>query len=157
MPSRRELIRLSEAEIRDYLRQQKTLIIVSNGKDGYPHPMPMWFHTDDEGCLYCATFRKAQKVLNWRRDPKASLLVESGEKYAELKSLVIHATTEIIDDFDAVCDALVNITTKGRQVTPEQADAIRAQVGGTAAKRVLLKFKPERYVSWDHAKLGGKY
>ena len=157
MPSRRELIRLSEAEIRDYLRRQKTLIIVSNGKDGYPHPMPMWFHADDEGCLYCTTFRKAQKVLNWRRDPKASLLVESGEKYAELKSLVIYATTKIIDDFDAVCDALVNITTKGRQVTQEQVDTIRAQVGGTAAKRVLLKFTPERYVSWDHAKLGGKY
>ena len=157
MPSRRELISLSEAEIRDYLRRQKTLIIVSNGKDGYPHPMPMWFHADAEGCLYCTTFRKAQKVFNWRRDPKASLLVESGEKYAELKSLVIYATTEIIDDFDAVCDALVNITTKGRQVTREQAEEIRAQVGGTAAKRVLLKFTPERYVSWDHAKLGGKY
>ncbi|MDE0367165.1 MAG: pyridoxamine 5'-phosphate oxidase family protein [Gammaproteobacteria bacterium] len=157
MPSRRELIKLSEAEIQDYLERQKTLIIVSNGRDGHPHPMPMWYHTDDEGCLYCTTFRKAQKVLNWQRDPKASLLVESGDEYADLKAVLIYARAEIVDDFDAVCDTLVNISTKGRQVTPEQAEAVRAQVAGTAAKRVLLKFTPERTVSWDHSKLGGRY
>ena len=69
MPSRRELIALSEDEIQQFLEQQKTLIIVSNGRDGYPHPMPMWFYTDPQGCIYCTTFAKAQKVLNWRRDP----------------------------------------------------------------------------------------
>ena len=157
MPSRRDLIKLTETELRDYLERQKTLIIVSNGQDGYPHPMPMWFHTDDAGCLYCTTFSKAQKVLNWRRDRKASLLVESGEEYANLKAVLIYATTEIIDDFDAVCDSLVKISTKGRQVTPEQAQAVREQAAGTAAKRVLLKFTPQRHVSWDHAKLGGQY
>lgn len=157
MPSRREVIQLSDEEMREYLRQQKTLIIVSNGNNGYPHPVPMWFHVDDAGCLYCTTFRKAQKVLNWQRDPKASLLVESGDEYAELKAVLIYATTEIVDDFDAVCGALVDISTKGREVTREQRDAIRAEVAGTAEKRVLLKFTPERFVSWDHAKLGGRY
>ena len=70
MPSRRNNIELSDAEIREFLASRKTLIIVSNGKDGYPHPMPMWFYVDDEGCLYCTTFGKSQKVFNWRRDPK---------------------------------------------------------------------------------------
>ena len=157
MPSRRELIKLSDEEIREYLERQKTLIIVSNGNDGYPHPMPMWFHTDAAGCLYCTTFSKAQKVLNWQRDAKASLLVESGEEYADLKAVLIYASAEIVDDFDAVCDTLVKISTKGRNLTQEQTEAIRAQVAGTAAKRVLLKFTPKRYISWDHAKLGGKY
>ena len=157
MPSRRELIELSADEIQQFLEEQKTLIIVSNGKDGYPHPMPMWFYADAAGCLYCTTFSKAQKVLNWRRDPKASLLVESGEEYAQLKSVLIYATGEVIDDFDSICDGLVNITAKGRELSAEQAQAMRSQVAKTAEKRVLLKFTPERYVSWDHAKLGGKY
>ncbi|MFP6814356.1 MAG: pyridoxamine 5'-phosphate oxidase family protein [Pseudomonadales bacterium] len=158
MPSRRELIQLSSDEVRYYLEAQKTLIIISNGKDGYPHPIPMWFHADAQGCLYCTTFTKAQKVLNFRRDPKAALLVESGERYAELKSVLIYARAEVIDDFDAVCDALVNITTKGRSdVGPEEIAKLRAGVAKTAEKRVLLKFTPERYVSWDHSKLGGSY
>ncbi len=158
MPSRREIIQVSDDELRDYLATQKTLIIVSNGKDGYPHPMPMWFYADDEGCLYCTTFSKAQKVMNFRRDPKAALLVESGEEYAQLKSVLIYANTQVIEDIDAVCDALVNITIKGRaDVSREEIEKLRAGVAKTAAKRVLLKFTPERYVSWDHAKLGGKY
>jgi nitroimidazol reductase NimA-like FMN-containing flavoprotein (pyridoxamine 5'-phosphate oxidase superfamily) len=158
MPSRREIIQLSDEEIHDYLVSQKTLIIVSNGKDGYPHPMPMWFYADDQGCLYCTTFSKAQKVFNFQRDPKATLLVESGDEYARLKSVLIYATAEVISDLDAVCDALVNITTKGRNnVAADELDKIRAGVAKTAEKRVLLKFTPERYVTWDHSKLGGKY
>jgi len=158
MPSRRELIQLTDDEIRDYLAGQKTLVIVSNGRDGYPHPVPMWFYADAQGCLYCTTFSKAQKALNFRRDPRAALLVESGEEYAQLKSVLIYARAEVIDDFDAVCDALVNITTKGRnEVSADEAAQLRAGVAKTAGKRVLLKFTPERYVTWDHAKLAGRY
>jgi nitroimidazol reductase NimA-like FMN-containing flavoprotein (pyridoxamine 5'-phosphate oxidase superfamily) len=158
MPSRRELIALTEGEIRDYLAEQKTLIIVSNGKDGYAHPVPMWFWTDPDGCLYCTTFSKSQKVLDFRRDPKASLLVESGDEYTELKSVLIYAKAEVIEEFDAVREALVNISTKGRgDVSEAERAQIRDAVGKTAEKRVLLKFTPERYVSWDHAKLGGRY
>ncbi|MCZ6711779.1 MAG: pyridoxamine 5'-phosphate oxidase family protein, partial [Gammaproteobacteria bacterium] len=138
MPSRRELIQLNAEEVQDYLETQKTLIIISNGNDGYPHPIPMWFYTDAAGCLYCTTFAKAQKVANFRRDPKAALLVESGEEYAELKSVLIYASTEIIDDLDAVCDALVNVTTKGRgDVAQEEIAKLRAGVAKTAEKRVL--------------------
>jgi nitroimidazol reductase NimA-like FMN-containing flavoprotein (pyridoxamine 5'-phosphate oxidase superfamily) len=157
MPSRREQIQLSPAEIADYLVAQKSIILVSNGKDGYPHPMPMWFYADAEGRVHCTTFRKSQKVLNYQRDPRASLLVESGEEYAELKSVVIYARAEIIDDTDAVVDALVKINTKGREVSEAEARQIAGAVLKTAEKRVLLRLVPERYVSWDHAKLGGRY
>ena len=157
MPSRRELIRMTDDEIRDYLALEKTLIIVSNGRDGYPHPMPMWFHADAEGCLYCTTFGKSQKVVNWRRDPKATLMVESGEDYAELKGVMIQARTEIIEDVEAVKDTLVDINAKGRALDDAGRAKLRDAVGGTAAKRVVLKFHPQKRVSWDHAKLGGRY
>lgn len=157
MPSRRELIELSDDEIREFLNSAKTLIIVSNGRNGYPHPMPMWFYADDAGNVYCTTFRKSQKVLNFQRDPKASLLVESGEEYAELKSVLAYATCEVIDDFDTVCDTLVKINTKGRQVDEAQVEQLLSAVSKTAEKRVVLKFTPSEIISWDHAKLGGKY
>ncbi len=157
MPSRRELIALTPDEIQQFLEQQKTLIIVSNGKDGYPHPIPMWFYTDPEGVLYCTTFSKAQKVANFQRDPKAALLVESGEEYAELKSVLIYARAEVVDEFDAVCDALARIGTKGRNLSAAELEATKSQMAKAAEKRVLLRFIPERYVSWDHAKLGGRY
>jgi len=157
MPSRREIIALDDEEIRNYLIKSKTLIIVSNGRNGYPHPMPMWFYADDAGNFYCTTFRKSQKVLNFQRDPRASLLVESGEEYAELKSVLAYADCEIIDDYDTVCDVLVKINTKGRDVPEAEVAKLLAAVGKTAEKRVVLKFKPIEVISWDHAKLGGRY
>jgi len=157
MPSRRNNISLSAVEIREFLDSSKTLIIVSNGPDGFPHPMPMWFCVDDAGCVYCTTFDKSQKVMNLRRDPKASLLVESGLEYAELKGVVIHAHTEIIDDLDAAIDTLVKINSRGRTIDAAQREALAGAVAKTAAKRAVLKFHPERYISWDHAKLGGRY
>ena len=157
MPSRRELIQLTDDEIRDYLATEKTLIIVSNGRDGYPHAMPMWFWVDGDGCLYCSTFGKSQKVMNWRRDPKATLLVESGEEYAKLKGVLIYATTEIIDDPEQVIDAMVDANVGDRELSAEEFAKLREEVAPRANKRVLLKFTPERYVTWDHAKLGGRY
>ena len=157
MPSRREIIQLTDAEIRDYLATEKTLIIVSNGPNGYPHAMPMWFWVDGAGCLYCTTFGKSQKVMNWRRNPKATLLVESGEEYAQLKGVLIYATTEIIDDPERILDTLVDVNAGGRDLDAEAGAKLREAVAPRAHKRVLLKFHPERYVTWDHAKLGGRY
>jgi PPOX class probable F420-dependent enzyme len=157
MPSRRELIQLTPEEIADYLAASQTVILVSNGPDGYPHPMPMWFHADEAGAVCCTTFAKSQKVVNLQRDPKAALLVESGEEYAELKGVLIYARAEVVHDTDAVVDTLVKINTRGRNVTPDEMDKLTVAVRATAAKRVLLKFTPERYVSWNHAKLGGRY
>ena len=157
MAKKRNSIEMTDAQIREFLDSQKTLIIVSNGKDGYPHPMPMWFYLDDDGCLYCTTFGKSQKILNWRRDPKASLLVETGSEYAQLKGVVIYARAEVIEDLDTAIDTLVKINTRGASIDAAQRQALTAAVSKTAAKRAVIKFHPQRYVSWDHSKLGGKY
>ena len=157
MPSRRKLIEMTPEERNSYVDNAHTLIIVSNGTNGYPHPMPMWFAVDEEGSFLCTTFRKSQKVLNWRRDSKASLLIESGEEYSELQGVVVYADTEIVDNLDAVVDALVKINSKGRSLNEDQLAKLRTSVSSTADKRIVLKFKPNKYVSWDHTKLQGRY
>ena len=49
------------------------------------------------------------------------------------------------------------INSRGRDLDDDAKAKLREAVSGTASKRVLLKFTPERYVTWDHAKLGGRY
>lgn len=157
MPSRRKHIEMTAAELRAYLDAAKTIVIVSNGRRGYPHAMPMWFARQEDGAILCTTFAKSQKVLNWRRDARATLLVESGLEYAELKGAMVYARCEVVEDPEAVRDALVAINAKGRSLDAAGRAKLREAVAGTAAKRVLLKFTPERTVSWDHDKLGGRY
>ena len=71
---------------------------------------------------------------------------------------MIYARCEVIDDPGARWSTrLVAINAEGVELDDDGWAALRRSVTQRAAKRVLLKFVPERYVSWDHAKLGGRY
>ena len=156
MPSRRETIRMTPQEIRAYLGEQTRIIIVSNGPDGLPHPVPMNYGLDDEGRILITTFRKSQKVRNLQRDPRAALLVESGETYPELKSVIAYADAEIIDDPEVVVEQMGHVRA-GQELAGSMTREMSEQVRASIAKRVVLRFTPFRYVSWDHTKLGGFY
>lgn len=156
MPSRRELIRMSPAEIEAYLAGQRRIIVVTNGPHGLPHPVPMNYGLDDAGRILITSFRKSQKVRNLERDPRATLLVESGETYADLKSVIAYADAEILGDPDAVAEGMRRVQADeqlSESLSAEMSDQVRASL----AKRVIVRFTPFRYVSWDHAKLSGFY
>ena len=155
--SRRHKIRLSDEEISDFLKSSRTMILVSNGKNGYPHPMPMWFAVEDDNTVYMTTFRKSQKIKNLKEDPRVALLVEAGDSYQELKSLLIYTDVEIIDDIDVTTDVMFKMSLQRGDVTEEQEDAATLGLRKSADKRVVLKFTPGKIVSWDHSKLGGIY
>jgi len=150
---------MTKDEVRHFLESKKTISIVSNGPGGYPHPMPMWFALDPDESVRMATYRTSQKILNIQRDPRVSLLCESGTEYAELKGVVYYGNAELIDDFDLVCDTLLRAGGRGQGLPKDPAAAKTIQEGmrKNAEKRYVIRVKPERIVSWDHSKLGGTY
>ena len=113
MPSRRETIAMTRDELRAYLAAQRRIILITNGANGLPHPMPMNYGIDAEGRIVIVTFRKSQKVKNLERDPRATLLVESGETYGELKSAILYCDTEIITDAEVIAANMVLIRADG--------------------------------------------
>ena len=157
--SRRGLIQMSDEEVRSYVHAAKTIILTSNGVGGYPHPMPMWFGIEEDGTIRMTTFRASQKVKNLKRDPRVSLLVESGEEYSELMGVVYYGKAELIDDIDEVTKTLILASTRGQTtpLTAEQREGMAKVMQKTAAKRICIRLKPDRVVSWDHRKLGGTY
>jgi nitroimidazol reductase NimA-like FMN-containing flavoprotein (pyridoxamine 5'-phosphate oxidase superfamily) len=118
--------------------------------------MPMNYALDAEGRPLITTFAKSQKVKNFERDPRAALLVESGLVYEELKAVVIYARAEIIRDPEAVRAAMAHMADK-QQTLFAESDSKQQQVSASMAKRVILRFTPEKIISWDHGKLGGMY
>ncbi|MBW2243385.1 MAG: PPOX class F420-dependent oxidoreductase [Deltaproteobacteria bacterium] len=154
--SRREKIRMTEDEQREFLANAHTIIISSIGKDGVPHPMPMWFGVEDDGVIVMSTFTKSQKIKNLERDPRVSLLVEDGEEYSKLRGVVIYGKAELVRDDDEVVEILMLINSAS---LPEgtDADALRTSLRATAPKRTGIRVRPDRIVTWDHSKLGGTY
>jgi len=153
---------MTDVEIADYLASQLTIILISNGSNGYPHPMPMHFCVNADRSLAMTTYKKSQKVHNFQRDSRASLLIESGEVYEQLRSVLIYAETEVIDSLDATraCMQACRAHTNHIQgVSPSATDdaAFAQAAARRAEKRLVLTFHPQTYISWDHGKLGGKY
>jgi PPOX class probable F420-dependent enzyme len=153
--SRRDQIRMSASEVEAYLEAERTVICATNGRDGFPHLMPLWYLLRD-GRLWAWTYAKSQKARNLERDPRATLQVESGGSYEELRGVMLRTEVVLHRDPEVVEGIAMGLVDRyngpGREFDPVR-DAFRAQV----PKRVGLEFVERDRVTWDHGKLGGTY
>ena len=149
--NRRQQIRLSPEEQAAFFRERKKCALATIDKDGFPHVVAMNYFAKD-GAFYMTSYGKAQKVVNVRRNPKVALMVEAGDSYAELRGVMIRGRCEILDGVDAVNAAFASRAEAQADPSPPQPGAV-----ASAPKRVVLKIVPQKVISWDHRKLGGKY
>lgn len=153
MPSRRGAIQMTEEEEKKYLEDGFTIEIASIGPRGYPHQVAMWYVVID-GLVTFTTFRKSQKILNLKRDPKVSAMLESGRGYSELRGLVIEGDAEIVDDLETTNRTMAIIGKKYGNLPGAPTDGSPNPLAG---KRVTVRIHPQKVFSWDHTKLGGRY
>jgi len=154
--SRRDQIKLSDAELLELFASERVAIVTSLGPRGWPHSMPMWF-VPREGEIWIWTYAKSQKVRNLERDPRATVLVETGHEYNELRGAMVEAEAEIHRDPATVLGFAEELTLRYAEgISSVEGDA-KAALEAQAPKRVAIHFKPVRLASWDHRKLGGAY
>ena len=151
MASRRDQIRMSDDELRAFLAEQMVMTVGTVGPKGRPHLMPLWYIPDGLE-LRGWTYAKSQKAKNLERDPRATIQVETGIQYQELKGVMMECDVELDRDAKPYGLALFERYTGGTL-----NDDVVAIVEGQAPKRVGMRFRPTRIVSWDHGKLGGTY
>jgi PPOX class probable F420-dependent enzyme len=154
--SRRDQITLTDAEQAELLDAERVVTVASHGPRGWPHVMPLWYVVR-EGRIWIWTYAKSQKVRNLERDPRATLLVETGTEYTELRGVQIEAAAHIHRDLDTVFGFAKELTVRYSEgiesVEGDAAEALKAQ----APKRVAVEFEAKRTATWDHRKLGGTY
>lgn len=155
--SRRAEITMSPAELRAFLDEELTLTCASIGPGGRPHLMPLWYVRDGDE-IACWTYGRSQKVKNLERLPQATVLVEAGVRYEELRGVMFECDVEIVQDRERILDIGEALAYRYGQAQPGMPrDVVRAGALERGAKRVGLRFRPTRTVSWDHRKLGGGY
>ena len=154
--SRRGQIKLGEAEVTELLDSERVAVVSSLGPRGWPHSMPLWF-VPREGEVWAWTYAKSQKVRNLERDPRATVLVETGDEYGELRGVMIEAEAELHRDLETVLGFAEELTLRYSEGLDSVDGEARALLEAQAPKRVAIRFKPLRTASWDHRKLGGTY
>ncbi|WP_018653049.1 pyridoxamine 5'-phosphate oxidase family protein [Actinomadura flavalba] len=155
--SKREQIRMSPAEVADFLAANFKVQVATVGKDGAPHLVTMFYALLD-GKIAFSTYKASQKVLNLRRDPTMTCLVEDGTEYNELRGVTLYGRGRVIEDPDvrlkvgAVTGsrlAGLPVPETGAPLDPEFARGIEQAM----AKRVIIVMEAEHVVSWDHRKV----
>jgi PPOX class probable F420-dependent enzyme len=153
----RARIRLSDAEIEDFLAAPRKMQLGTINPDGTPHLVTMyyapWGSPDDDGPGRLAfwTYRTSQKAKNLARDPRCTVLVEAGEGYDELHGVSITGTVEAIDDVPAVLR--IGREVYGRYLDGGLAEGLDGFLEDQARKRRAFVLVPTRIASWDHRKL----
>ena|ERR1700677_4288786 len=152
---RRNIVKMSTAEVNAWLENNQNLSLASIDRDGYPHLVAMTFALD-HGDIVMTSYGKAQKVLNFKRNPHAGVMVESGRAYNQLKGVMVRGRAEIIPGADAVLEVMRLIGEKVARITgsPQAARIMPTETARRQAeKRVVIRIHPEKYASWDHSKL----
>ena len=127
--SRRDQIRLTDPERAAFLAEQRVVICATSGPRGWPHLMPLWYVVRD-GELWAWTYAKSQKVRNLERDPRATLQIESGDSYDQLRGVMIEAMTELHRDLEVVSGVGLELAER--------------YGGGSPAPRSWKRFGPRR-------------
>jgi general stress protein 26 len=146
---------MTPAEADAFLEDQRTVVCATNGHDGFPHLMPLWYVVR-AGRIWAWTYAKSQKARNLDRDPRATLQVETGLEYAELRGLMLRCDTVLHRDHD-VLEAIAMDLVDRYSGPGAEFDRVREGFRAQVPKRVALEFVERSRVSWDHRKLAGTY
>ena len=149
----RNKIVMSPEEIDEFLKGRRSMTMSTVNPDGSIHSIAMWYGFL-EGCIGIESKAKAQKVMNLRRNPNLTMLVEDGETYETLRGVTLIGKAEIIDDPERMFE--LGISVFDRYMAP-YTEEMKGAVEMMLHKRVVVKLNVERTISWDHRKLGGGY
>lgn len=150
---RKDDIRMTKEEIRDFLAEGHTMTLVTNGSNGFPHAVAMFYALDDDLTIRFATYASSQKVKNLERDPKVTLLVETGTAYSELRGVMIQGRARVENDLEEIVATMIETNARTGSPIPDIEQIPKDVKVRMAGKRVLVRVEPLRFVSWDHGKL----
>jgi nitroimidazol reductase NimA-like FMN-containing flavoprotein (pyridoxamine 5'-phosphate oxidase superfamily) len=135
------------------IEHSHTGVLTTLRRDGAPISLPVWFVALDRK-IYVSTPGTSKKVARVVHDERASFLVESGERWVDLKAVHLTGRAILVDDpeiTERIREASDAKYRAFRMVSETMPSGTRKHYAQTSA---LICLEPdERIVSWENAKL----
>ena len=148
-------IRLTSDEAWEAVGAAHTGILTTLRRDGMPIALPVWFVVEDR-TIAMMTPAGTKKIARVRHDPRASFLVESGERYVELRAVHLTGRVEVVKDATATARIEAAVNAKYAAFRPLAAN-LPAAIQAYYAKQVFLRFVADgRILTWDNARIAMK-
>ena len=147
-------IQLSDAEIDAFLQDESRCRIATISAKGEINLTPMTFGWAN-GCIYI--FGRGQKIADLRRNPTATVLIDTGDSWPTLKGLMMRGQAVVLEDANAeaqdpgLADARLNVGQKSGLVKDDESQPYAATASGRSRRWIV--FKPDSKVSWYNERL----
>ena len=150
-------ITLDPDQIEDMLTTDWNMRIATVSANGEINVTPMWFGWVN-GKMFITG--RGQKVVNIRRDPKCTVLVDRNERFPELQAIMMRGTARILESADEEAAepdlqaARVQMGIKyngGHSAAVDNPPPNGATAGGR--NRRWIVFTPAKTITWDNFKL----
>ena len=152
--NRRDLIRMTDEEMRHFIEEQKSLQVSCMGSDGWPHLTTLWFAVVDQKIVF-ETYTRSQKILNLQRNPNITVLLEDGLIYEELRGVMIKGNAILESEPEEVEKYAKAVMLRNQ---PEYGEELLSEAAKQMSfKRTAVIIEPNEVITWDHTKLGGTY
>src|SRR6266480_5040778 len=102
MPIPRAQLRLTDEELDEILRSERTVHVATSSADGWPHVVPLWFVWGDDA-VWINNLRRSKRSRDIREGSPVALCVDTGVEYQQLRGAVLYGRFEAADD-DAVLE-----------------------------------------------------
>jgi PPOX class probable F420-dependent enzyme len=147
-------VRLPPDEAWRFIDGAHTGIFTTLRSDGFPVALPVWFVTL-ERTICIGTPAGTKKMMRVRRDPRASFLVEQGERWAELQAVHVTGRVDIVRDEDVVTRVQQALDEKYQDFRTPSSAMPEDTRNHYAQRRMILRLQPEgRILSWDNRRIG---
>jgi PPOX class probable F420-dependent enzyme len=150
VPQRRgRKIMMTPGELDEFLSAQRTCRVATVSAGGAPHVSALWFLWDGRA-LWLYSVVRSRRWADLRRDPRAAVVVDTGEEYGELRGVELSGTVEVVGEVPrtgelcAELDAVETLFARknfGLDALPHDG------------RHAWLRLVPDKVVSWDFRKL----
>lgn len=145
---------MDSEELWSWVTDSHTGIFITLKRDGTPVALPLWYVVIDHK-LY--THSGGKKLARIRNNDRTSVLIESGERWVDLKAVHMTGRMRPLDPSELLWEQVHNaldVKYASYRVAADKMPSATAEKYATDG-RVYLEFTPdERILNWDNSKLG---
>lgn len=157
MPISKKLA-LSDEQLEELMESTWNMRIATVGPGARINLTPMWFGWAG-GKIY--TFGRGQKVVNVRRNPTCTIIVDRNEKFPELQAAMFQGEARVLETADDetaephLAEVRIQMGKKYNgghgQPVADDPPPNGATANGESSRWIV--FQPDRIVTWDNFKL----
>jgi nitroimidazol reductase NimA-like FMN-containing flavoprotein (pyridoxamine 5'-phosphate oxidase superfamily) len=155
MPIPKEL-QLTDGQLDEIMMATWNMRIATIGPGTRINVTPLWFGWAG-GKVY--TYCRGQKVVNLRRNPEATILVDLNDRFPELQGAMFQGTAQVLEDPDMEAadphleEVRMQMGAKYAGGHGESAQPKRNESSARGRHWRWVVFTPDHTVTWDNYKL----